>query len=145
MTAIPTTPPCETFVNEVIPAYEAYIADPSVIWKAKAAAYMVGHFHEWAFSYYNTHEPARLNGAQSPHEFRDVIIKSKCPELQFVSDYADASKHRFLTRRPEERMVTTSTGAFQMSENRLYIKDLGRYYEDVLTAVVDFWRKWLFG
>ena len=47
---IPNTPPLEQFTSEVLPSYDAYMSDMSTIWKARCAAYMVGHFAEHVWS-----------------------------------------------------------------------------------------------
>lgn len=139
MPPTPTERPEETFVNEVIPSYEHYMADRGCKWKAKCAAYAVGHFPEWMFEYYNYHDQARLQGAAGSSQFRDILY-GQCRDLEIVFEVALASKHRFLTHKPGA-MVTAATDAFVEGE-RLTLPD-GQFYDDVLGRAFNFLRNWL--
>lgn len=143
MTPIPSMTPAENFDADVWPNYQDYMADIGSERKAKNVAYAVGHFHEWVFHYYRHHDPSRLYGKTNPTEFRDHIIDNLCPELQILCDISDASKHRFLTRHLEKRIVTTSTEAFLNDDGRLYMPDCNLHFDEALEKVVTFWRSWL--
>ncbi len=69
---IPNTPPLKQFTSEVLPSYDAYMSDMSTIWKARCAAYMVGHFAEHVWFYYNYHDPSQLQGKTTRAE--DYVV-----------------------------------------------------------------------
>ncbi len=141
MGPIPTEPPEETFTKEVLPSYDQYMADPGNAWKAKCGAFFAGHLLEWVFWYYEYHDPSRLYGTTKLADFRDIMFR-ECPDLQIVFDFAEVSKHRFLTIKPEKRIMTTATDAFLEEKERLYLPDVGQYYDGVLKRVINFWRGW---
>lgn len=129
----------DTFENEVIPSYQHYVTDRGSKWKAKSAAYAVGHFPEWMFKYYSFQDQARLQGAASLSQFRDILF-GQCPDLQIVFEVALASKHRFLTHKPGAT-VTSATAAFVEGE-RLTLPD-GQLYDEVLARAFNFLRNQL--
>jgi hypothetical protein len=137
---VPSVPPAESFQNDVLPNFNCYGADPESEWKAKNVAYAVAHLIEWVYTYYQHHDKSRLRGANNLNEFREMMFK-ECPDLKIVH-MADAHKHRFLTRKPELRTVTSSTDAYIAHSGRLIVAN-GRYSDDMITNVVNFWGKWL--
>ena len=142
MASIPTEPPEKTFTEEVLPSYEQYLADPGSVWKAKCAAFFAGHLLEWVFLYYEHHDPSRLYDAANLADFRDIMF-NKCLDLKTVFDFAEASKHRFLNRKPEMRTIIAATDALLVENERIVMSKVGQYYDEVLTRAIDFWRDWL--
>ena len=68
---------------------------------------------------------------------------AKSRDLKIVFDVAEASKHRFLTRKPERRDVKGSTEGFMAEKGRLFMPDIQEHYDSVLDRAVDFWKAWL--
>ena len=139
MPPIPLETPEKTFTKRVKPPYDAYMLDPDTEWKAVAAASAVGNFPEWAYQYYEHHDPTRLQGAKNHGQYRERLCQ-QCPELRTVFEIALAGKHRFLKKKPD-RTVIGSTDAFEMGP-RLILQD-GRYYNEVLERAYNFLRQLL--
>ena len=138
MALTPTETPEETFGNRVKPPYDEYMLDPGTEWKAQAAAYGVGHIMEWLYEYYRHHDLARLRGTGGLPDFREMLFK-QCLDLRIVFDVAEASKHRFLTKRTAT--VPSSTDAFLAGE-RLTLPD-GQFFDEVLRRAYNFLKDWL--
>ena len=137
--ALPSTTPQDQFCADVLPPYEAYMNDKGSEWLAKAAGAAVAHFAEHVWVYYDHHDRSQLYGTRTADDYVDHLANG-CPELKIIWDFALANKHRFLTRRAQNRMVTTSTDAIAASDDRLWMSDSNRYYDEVLELAMDFWR-----
>jgi len=108
---------------------------------AKNAARAVDHHLDWTFEYYSKVDSTRLLGANDLNGFREKVF-AQCSELRMMNDLADAAHHRFLTRKPESRIITTSTDAFESREDTLWVLHFDRSFQPALQAAVDFWRRW---
>ena len=142
------TPPREHFDSEVRPPVDQFLSDPEVEWKAKCAAVALTSVIEWTFKYCEAEAPHVVGSAGSIDSFRKAVI-ALCDEIQPVKDIADGVRHRFLTGEINKRVVTTSTDAWSADQGRLKLKSLshttydGRYFDDVVRKVRDFWDGWI--
>jgi hypothetical protein len=132
--------PRQHFETDVRPPCEAYFADATSQWKAKAAAQAINNFAEWTCEYFKKNDPARLLGAKSAKQYRTIHAKA-CPAFRIVWDLADAAKHRFLTQRIDGRVVTTSTGAWADGVETLQIKPTGEHVDEVIGIAMDYWEQ----
>lgn len=142
MAPIPSMSPEESFRRDVLPNFDCYMSDFGAEWKAKNVAYAAAHLIEWVYEYYRVHGASRLSGASSLSDFRQGLFV-QCPALKVVHDMAEAHKHRFLTRRRSAPTITSSTEAFQAHDEWLEVTATGQRFDDVISEVVDFWRRWL--
>jgi hypothetical protein len=96
------------FFREVAwPNHVAFSRRPSSI-AALNAAWAYWHLHEWHFW---DHHPSTLSRKEADalvQECREHIVRD-CPELGWLRDMTDASKHRRLRRRVRVRSISTRT------------------------------------
>jgi hypothetical protein len=133
--------PSEIFASNIQPAFRHYAAAPNDERLANILAAAIDNHAEWSFQYYSQNDPSRLSGATTPIKFRQKVF-SACPSLRMMWDLNDANKHRFLTRPGVPRTVTSSTAAYSLRDNELWVNG---YDEPFLLAVKDaaeFWEKW---
>lgn len=130
--------PRKHFEIDVRPACEAYFADSTSQWKAKAAAQAINNFAEWTFHYYSKSDVARLNGAATVGQFK-TMHANLCREFRVVWDLAEAAKHRYLTDHLEQRVVTTSTDSWAKKENTLEIVSTGDEVDVLLGSAMIYW------
>ena len=128
------------FEKDVRPPCQAYFADPTAGWRAKAAAQAINNFSEWTFLYYTSHDPARLQGATGLGQFKTKHA-SACREFRIVWDLAEAAKHRFLTTHLRSRIVTTSTGAWTDNNKTLEIIATGDQVDVIIGEAMEYWDK----
>ncbi len=159
---LPSTPPKDQFVADVLPPYHDFLADPTLEHRAKAAANALAHFAEHVFVYYHYHDPSVLAGTTRAADFVSYLARTEqCEELDIIWDLALAGKHRFLDRpASRQRHMTTATNATMTVPHvtgsteallpgataplRLNLQD-GRQplIADVLEAGIRFWQRWL--
>ncbi len=120
------------------PAFSDCCASPLDERLAKIAARAVTDQVEWTFKYYEKVAPSRLNGADFA-QFRRLVF-GQCPELGIMRDIADAARHRFLQR--PNAVIETSTDAYIVRDDQLWVKVYERPFLDALSVAVDFWRGW---
>ena len=130
--------PREHFENDVRPACEAYFADSTSQWKAKAAAQALNNFSEWTFLYFKENDPSRLRGFTKLSDFKTHHVSS-CPEFQVVGDLAEAAKHRFLSSKLAQRVVTTSTGGWAERGDILAIVATGQEVDVLIGVTMAYW------
>jgi len=111
---IPNTTPKEQFEDEVLPAYNAYMADKNCQWKARCATYMLGHFAEHVWYYYRYYEDEKtIGGRKKPETFVNYLAKEHDrPELKYVWRTAVISKHRFREKPDKLRNINKSPGNY---------------------------------
>ena len=146
---LPSTPPKDQFVTDVLPPYHDFVAAPTLEYRAKAAANALAHFAEHVFVYYNYHDPSVLAGTTRAADFVSYLARTEqCDELDIIWDLALAGKHRILDRSASrQRHITGATEAFLPGATaplRFNLQD-GRQplIADVLEAVIKFWHGWL--
>ena len=130
--------PRQHFENDVKPACEAYFSDSTAQWKAKAAAQALNNFVEWTFLYFRENDPPRLLGFTKLSDFKTFHV-SHCREFQIVWDLAEAAKHRFLTSKLAQRVVTTSTGGWAEKSDTLEIVATGDEVDVLIGATMAYW------
>lgn len=168
---IPSTPPREQFVRDVLPPYDDFLTDTTLEHRARAAANAQAHFAEHVFVYYDYHDQSVFAGTTRAADFVSHLAQTEqCEELDIIWDFALAGKHRFLDRSvSRQRHITTATNALPTSglhvsgstdafisgsteasipdataPLRLKLLD-GRepLIVDVLRSGISFWNRWL--
>jgi hypothetical protein len=146
----------EFWTQVVLPDFDEYMKSQSARHAFHAAA-SAWHLHEWIFD----EQPKNTKLG----EFRKDKLFKHCAELRWLRDYVEAGKHRVLTRRKEEDikvkegerdcpfvqtvpipigelggMVSFTVKA--TSPATIFLKDGTPHpMPDVLTKVIDFWRR----
>jgi hypothetical protein len=136
--------PSENFQNEIEPAFAEYRADAVSERQAKNLARAIDHHLVWTYEYHSNGDRSRLLGANGLKKFRRAVF-GHCPELEIMWDISDAAHHRFLTlpaRPGVPRTVPTSTDAFTVQANELWVKHYNRRFLSAATTAVEFWRRW---
>jgi hypothetical protein len=136
----------EEYWNGVlVPDVRAFQIDPSsrsLFYAARA----IWHLHDWVW-----HEENPGQDSHSPafRSYRDGLLDA-CPELGWLRDIADASKHRGLGRQPEvkgaqPKVVGMYSGLLALTQNVLkfyLVLNDGSHQEadDAVRTTVEFWQ-----
>lgn len=144
------------WLEVVLPTYERFKAEPTRQ-NAILAALSAWHVHEWLWHEQHPGENTWKN--RDYESFLDQLLKT-CPELAWIRDIADASKHRGLGRstvqvkrtRSENRYIgplgTVGCGELALGELRVVstpliitLTDGSTYgFAQVLSGVIEFWK-----
>ena len=133
--------PSERFASEIKPALHDYATAPNDERLANILASAIDNHTEWSFRYYNEHDPSRLFGTKTPMEFRQKVFNT-CPNLRMMWDLNDGCKHRFLTRQGIPRTVTSSTAAYSIRNNELWVNGYDKPFLPAANTAAEFWEKW---
>jgi hypothetical protein len=136
----------EFWAEVVMSSYERFKAEPTRA-NALTASGHAWHVHEWIW--HDQHPGEDTRHSADYKEFQNKLF-SECPELAWIRDVADASKHRGLGRPAEVRRVTSGTrfavgalGSAAYGEGLLIITltdDSTRDFAEVLSLVINYWR-----
>ena len=106
--------PRDFFEQMVKPPYEAWLADPLIEWKAKAATSNADILAERVFVYWNKKDQSQVAGAKHVRDYRTHLRKNVCPDFGLVWDVHDGLKHMMLDRPNRQVTSATQTGVGQM-------------------------------
>jgi len=135
------TKPSEVFASRVQPALDNYLAGPKDERLANNLAEAINNQVGWSFAYYLENDRSRLSGSTTPTEYR-LKAFDECPATKMMWDLADANKHRFLTRQqPVPRTVTSSTAAFSIRNNELWVNEYNKAFLPEATAAMEYLKR----
>jgi hypothetical protein len=151
----------EQFWTEIVlPAYERFTSNPTRQ-HAMEASVQAWHVQDWIWHEQHPGEETKHNDIYNKFKKQNL---QDCPQLAWICDVADASKHRGLSRlegkpketqkmRNEVKVVRGLLGTYgfnQMPFNAVEVLDLGltivlndgtkRAFNDILSAVINHWR-----
>ena len=115
----------------VLPNYEAFKADPNPA-SAVNSAWAAWQLHDWIW-----HEQDPKEGKRA---FQGSLFTA-CPEIGWIRDVADASKHRRLNRRNVQVREIANNWPMNASPRSIILRD-GTEHDlaDVLALVIEYWR-----
>jgi hypothetical protein len=122
----------------VLPAYERFQAEPSR-GNAIPASLLAWHIQEWIW---HDEHPGEDTRSKDYQPFQEKLFLD-CPELQWIRDVADASKHRGLGRQKPKVEVREVKGTWPHNATpfTMRLDDGTRHdFADVLQRVIEFWR-----
>lgn len=96
-----------------LPAYQRFTAEPSRATAVESAVH-AWHIHEWVWHEANPGTDTQRNPVYQT--FRDNLVIA-CPELAWVHDIADATKHRGLGRPVDVQRLNPAVAGGSFSVN----------------------------
>lgn len=139
----------EKLVRPDLDTFRAHLLDPAV---AIRVAMSFNQLVDWVFEERGSLDLAQI-GVSNPASLRDLRgqVEKKCPELLWLKDIADGSKHATITRHSREVMGSDvaqwgqlAWGEFPSDRPVLAIElSSGEYksYEDVVETAAAYWRQ----
>jgi hypothetical protein len=122
----------------VLPAYECFKTEPSR-GKAIIASFAAWHIHDWRW--HDQHPGEDTRNSKGYTRFQEKLF-DECPELMWIRDVADAGKHRGLGRSTLEVRQVRNNWPLNSTPLTITLNDgTQRDFTDVLSCVIEYWRK----
>jgi len=103
-------PPRDFFAKMVRPAYEEWVSDPLIEWKAKAAVSNCDTMAERTFVFWKDIDRAQVGGSGTVRVYRQYLKDHVCADFGLVWDIHDNHKHFELDRGNRQVTRADQTG-----------------------------------
>jgi hypothetical protein len=98
--------PRNFYENILVLSYRAWLDDPLVEWKAKAASANADIMAERLFHHWKIVDCTKIGGATTVRAFRNYLSRNVCNDFGLVRDIHDGFKHMKLDR--ADRRITNA-------------------------------------
>jgi hypothetical protein len=107
--------PRDFFEKMVKPVYEAWLADPLIEWKAKAAVSNADTMAERVFTYWEKQDNTKVAKTRAAAQYRTHLRENVCADFGLIWDIHDGHKHVVLSRPNRQVTRFDQTGVGQMA------------------------------